>query len=366
VASRDGELVGNDGEEVIHCEQASRLNFAEGGELEVGFHHPELKWDKAEEQAEQDGKIAYLHFDAKYRIDQLKQVFGSAEESDLDRQEAKSTGTVKNADLYKMHTYNEAIRRTVGSYVLYPGTDSKASYEEQGSARNIYRRYHEIIPGIGAFAVKPKGGNGDQDALGVGCLTQFVNDFLNHQLSKFTQRYRFNYWTETTIRDQSADYSRALLDFEFAAKPPKDTQLLLGFVREEQAAEACRNASVFFCHAVEWKAGAPRNPDGSGEPGTPTDLDFDPFRSDLFTAYCQNTTAPWVAVVKEVKLVTAAERADELHLRLNQMNAAYYYRFQLENIQTVSSRDVSPLVHRRPGKPIARPLSEFAFCNRVS
>lgn len=167
------------------------------------------------------------------------------------------------------------------------------------------------------------------------------------------------------IREQPAEYSRALLDFQFPAKPPKDTQLLLGFVRDEQGAEACCKASVFFCHAVEWKSGIPRNPDGSGEPGPTTDLDFDPFRSDLFTAYCQNTTAPWVAVVKEVKLVTAAERAQELQEPLTQMNAAYYYRFYLENIQTISRRNVSSLVHRRPGKPIARPLSEFADCSPV-
>ena len=29
---------------------------------------------------------------------------------------SRAAGTVKNVDLYKMHTYNEAIRRTVGSY----------------------------------------------------------------------------------------------------------------------------------------------------------------------------------------------------------------------------------------------------------
>ena len=82
-------------------------------------------WRKAEDLAEAAGTISYLHFDAKYRIDKLKDLFGATEETDADRQEAKTTGTVKNADLYKMHTYNEAIRRTVGSFVLYPGTDTR-------------------------------------------------------------------------------------------------------------------------------------------------------------------------------------------------------------------------------------------------
>jgi PD-(D/E)XK nuclease superfamily len=306
-----------------------------------------------------------------YRIDKLKEIFGAAPETDQDRQESKATGTVKNADLYKMHTYNEAIRRTVGSYVLYPGTDSQSTSLDDTSDRNVYRRYHELIPGIGAFAIKPRAGNGDQGAHGIGCLKTFLHDFLTHQASRFTQTFRINYWTHETIKEPPlADSHQAYaLGGPTATapepKPPKDTQLLLGFVRDERAAEACRNASVFFCHAVEWRSGVPRNPDGSGEPGTPTGLNFDPFRSDLFAAYCQNTTAPWVAEVKEVRLVSAAERARELTQPLTQMNAAYYYRFQLHSIRTAPRRNVSDIVHHRPGKPIACPLSEFARCSPV-
>ena len=315
-----------------------------------------VRWQKAEELAEAAGTISYLHFDAKYRIDKLKDLFGATEETDEDRQEAKSTGTVKNADLYKMHTYNEAIRRTVGSFVLYPGTDTTPNYQDSGKDRNIYRRYHEIIPGIGAFALKPKVGNGNHDVLGLECLHDFLADFLTHQLSKFTQSHRVHFWTHQTIREEPAEYATASLDFRFLAKPPSDTQVLLGFVRDEQGSEACREASVFFCHAVEWRA------DASSEPGTPTDLGFDPFRSDLFVAYAQNASAPWVAKVKQVRLVTAAERSHEVSQPLTNMKAAYYYRFQLYDIQDISRRDVAGLIHRRPGKPIARPLSEFATC----
>ena len=159
-------------------------------------------WRKAEELAEADGTISYLHFDAKYRIDRLKELFGAIEETEIDRKEAKTTGTVKNADLYKMHTYNEAIRRTVGSYVLYPGSDARSDYRDSGDNRNVYRRYHEIIPGIGAFALKPKAGSDNVDVGGVECLRRFFHDFLVHQLSKFTQYYRCNYWTQSTIREQ--------------------------------------------------------------------------------------------------------------------------------------------------------------------
>jgi predicted component of viral defense system (DUF524 family) len=316
-------------------------------------------WRKAEDLAEVAGTISYLHFDAKYRIDKLKDLFGATEETDADRQEAKSTGTVKNADLYKMHTYNEAIRRTVGSFVLYPGTDFKTDYKNDEDMRSIYRRYHEIIPGIGAFAIKPRAANGNQDAHGLGCLRTFLEDFLKHQVSKFTQSHRINFWTHETLRESPAAYTTAMQDFQFSAKPPKDTQVLLGFVRDEEGSEACRKASVFFCHAVE------RNVAASWELGAPTDLDFDPFRSDLFLAYAQNRSASWIAEVEKVRLVTAAERAAELGTPVADMKAAYYYRFQLANIRDIAPRDVFELVYRRPGKPIAKTLSELAACPRA-
>ena len=42
------------------------------------------------------------------------------EEVEDDKQDSV-INTYKRGDLLKMHTYNDAIRRTVGSYVLYPG-----------------------------------------------------------------------------------------------------------------------------------------------------------------------------------------------------------------------------------------------------
>ena len=44
-----------------------------------------------------------------------------------------------------MHAYKDAIRRTGGAYILYPGTDNQ----------NPLKGFHEIIPGLGAFAIRP-------------------------------------------------------------------------------------------------------------------------------------------------------------------------------------------------------------------
>ena len=66
--------------------------------------------------------------------------------------------------------------------------------------------------------------------------------------------------------------------------------------------------------------------------------------------------------MKEVKLVSAQERADELDRPLKDMKAAYYYRFELDEIEETDARDVTGLVARRPGRPRACRLSEFALC----
>jgi predicted component of viral defense system (DUF524 family) len=314
-------------------------------------------WAAAERKAEAEGKIAYLHFDAKYRVDNLAEVFGEQESESVDaRGEAKATGTVKNADLYKMHTYNEAIRRSVGSYVLYPGDDPK---NQRG--KNRFERYKEIVPGIGAFALKPKSGDGVEPE-GLPFVLQFISDLLNHQLSKFTQSYRISYWTETTLRESPPDYQARLVNFTFDAKPPKDTQVLLGFIHDAGGADACRDTKTFFCRAVEWSKISSRSPDGSGASGEPSNLGFDPFRSDLLVTYHRARSTPWVAKVIEVRLVAAAERAAEIGRNLKEMNASYYYRFQLGDFHATQSRDVSSIVQRRPGKPVACRLNDFAAC----
>lgn len=308
-------------------------------------------WARAETDAEADGRIAYLHFDAKYRVENLAGIFGDQSlESEEARLESKASGTFKNADLYKMHTYNEAIRRSVGSYVLYPGDDPR---NESGA--NRFERYREIVPGIGAFALKPEQGGG-VESKGLDFVLGFVSDILEHQASRLTQSYRINYWTEDTIRETSGQDEIGSLEFSFDAKPPKDAQVLLGFVRDDDDARSCRETATFYCHAIEYQNSV------DGEPGQPTDLDFDPFRSDLLVVYHQGLSAPWIAAVREVSLISAEDRAVELGRAPSEMGAAYYYRFQLADFEDALIRDVRPLVRRRPGRPVACRLVDFAEC----
>jgi len=91
-----------------------------------------------------NGSISYLHFDAKFRI---QKVDINKTDPDKDEQDELSA---KPSDIYKMHTYNEAIRGTAASVILFPGNTN-----EEGKLNESYRKYFEVIPGVGALAIKP-------------------------------------------------------------------------------------------------------------------------------------------------------------------------------------------------------------------
>ena len=91
-----------------------------------------------------DNQSFLLHFDAKYKCD-IKTTF-------------------KSEDIYKMHTYKDAIKDTLGAYVLYPGRKTK-----------IYRESSTILPSVGAFPLTP-GKSVSQDE---NHIENFLNQVLN-------------------------------------------------------------------------------------------------------------------------------------------------------------------------------------------
>lgn len=86
-------------------------------------------------QVEEQELITHIHFDAKYRIENFSALIEKGEDLSDEKLE-QSKGTYKRADMLKMHTYRDAIRRTSGAYVLYPGSDG---------THNI-PGFHEIYP----------------------------------------------------------------------------------------------------------------------------------------------------------------------------------------------------------------------------
>ncbi|MCQ2976136.1 MAG: DUF2357 domain-containing protein [Bacteroidales bacterium] len=130
--------------------------------------------DVSEEEAEKQNIIVHIHFDAKYRVNKIYFQETENEEEFAQEKEQESIGNYKRVDILKMHAYNDAIRRTGGSYVLYPGTEDKT-----------LRGFHEIIPGLGAFSINPN--SYDQDSKE---LKNFLKEILQHFLNRVSQRER--------------------------------------------------------------------------------------------------------------------------------------------------------------------------------
>lgn len=196
------------------------------------------RWDQAEQIAEAAGRIAYLHFDAKYRVDDLKELFPADSSALLEEEEtSKATNTYRRADLYKMHTYNDAIRRTVGSYVLYPGN---------GTAEASFSKYHELLPGLGAFAVSPSSA-GDSGKT----VARFIKEVLTAQHDRFSQLARIEYWTHDTVKEQPAAYvtdgSKILARLE---KPPADESVVLVPFRSRPWMKLASIHGFVWFHAV--------------------------------------------------------------------------------------------------------------------
>lgn len=132
-------------------------------------------------KAEEENTIVHLHFDAKYRLDKvlLKDV-SKVDDTTLDQEKEQSEMDIyKRGDLLKMHAYKDAIRRTAGAYILYPGGNDGGSCSE-----NITEGFHEILPGLGAFCVAPGRYEDDQTKR----LCDFIREVVAHFLDRTTER----------------------------------------------------------------------------------------------------------------------------------------------------------------------------------
>ncbi len=193
-----------------------------------------------EAQAEAQELMVHVHFDAKYRLEQAASLLSSptdaqgtddetvATEEDEIKQ-AEASGTYKRADLLKMHAYRDAIRRSHGAYVVYPG-DKQDGEPFQG--------FHEVLPGLGAFALRP--GNGTQ------ALQKFLCDVVAHVCDRTTARERQTYEAFKSYQHKDKGFplneeKRELYNTmpekweqDQRHTPPADTQVLVGWCKDKQ------------------------------------------------------------------------------------------------------------------------------------
>ena len=181
------------------------------------------------EQAEQEDLIVHIHFDAKYRVNKID--FGvddsmndeQMSEALLNEKKEQEEGIYKRADLLKMHAYKDAIRRTSGAYILYPGT-----------VQRRLRGFHEIIPGLGAFCLTPS--NYDEELF---TLQIFLLKIVDHMLDRTSQRERMSYYTNIVYNTPS---KRVLSQMPEAVGEnrdflPDETWVVMGYVKDEKQLE---------------------------------------------------------------------------------------------------------------------------------
>lgn len=144
--------------------------------------------DIDENQAEREDLIVHIHFDAKYKLHKilLNNDEEETEETLNEEKKQQELGIYKDVDLYKMHTYKDAIRRTGGAYILYPGDVNKKM-----------KGYHEIIPGLGAFSIKPNTSEADMEP-----LKNFIKEVVIHLLDRTSQREKIAFYRHKTYVDK--------------------------------------------------------------------------------------------------------------------------------------------------------------------
>lgn len=137
----------------------------------------EHKHDRGEQTAEELKLITHVHFDAKYKAESVK-YFLQEMKSDTSEQPVSEDTTFKRIDLLKMHSYRDAIRRTGGAYILYPGNESKKLCG-----------FHELLPGLGAFSLRPETlNNGTRD------ITLFLQDLVKLLCDRISQWEQTGYY----------------------------------------------------------------------------------------------------------------------------------------------------------------------------
>lgn len=189
------------------------------------------------EQAEREDLIVHIHFDTKYRLDRIDLGLDDSTNEEqisdalLNEKKEQEEGVYKRADLLKMHAYKDAIRRTSGAYIIYPGT-----------VQSCLRGFHEIIPGLGAFCLTPS--NYDEELI---TLQVFLLKIVEHMLDRTSQRERISYYTNNVYNTPS------MIIHERMPEPagdnrdflPDETWVVLGYVKNDKHLEWIRKTGLY-------------------------------------------------------------------------------------------------------------------------
>ena len=172
--------------------------------------------------AEKTELITHIHFDAKYKVnnfyDLVKEIETEEELNNVKIDERK--GTFKNVDLLKMHAYKDAIRRTGGAYVLYPGEGKDKPF----------RGFHELIPGLGAFVIKPNKENKDKKH-----LKTFIRNVIANFIDRASQREHVAVKVYDIHKNNKSDTLKEPIPEYIDGKKliPSEVFVLVGYYKDE-------------------------------------------------------------------------------------------------------------------------------------
>lgn len=174
-----------------------------------------------ETQAEAKEQIVHIHFDAKYKIANINQILENKQDDELnDEKKDNLKGIYKNADLLKMHAYKDAIRRTSGAYVLYPGDTNKR-----------IRGFHEVLPGLGAFPIKPSENTNETIH-----LENFLKEVLRHFLNNASQRENISAKAYNIYKSDTPNIIKEPIPEYINGEKliPDETHVLVGFYNDKK------------------------------------------------------------------------------------------------------------------------------------
>jgi predicted component of viral defense system (DUF524 family) len=205
--------------------------------------HPDYTltfWPEELEEAEAERRelLVHVHFDAKYRVDDIEGLFGADGADDVDDE---AEGNYKRQDLLKMHAYRDAIKRSQGAYVLYPG---------RSNAPVKFKGFHEILPGLGAFGVAP---DENGTAQGLASLEIFLDEVLSHLSNRTTSLERSSYHVAESymLKEAPVPYGALRLQetdifgADYRALPPAEHMVLVAWYRNDDQLSLARAQDGF-------------------------------------------------------------------------------------------------------------------------
>ncbi|PYS82863.1 MAG: hypothetical protein DMF70_07470 [Acidobacteria bacterium] len=217
--------------------------------------HPDYTftfWPEGMEEAEAERleSLVHVHFDAKYRVESIEGLFGGNATDEVDEEQDDN---YKRQDLLKMHAYRDAIKRSHGAYVLYPGRRS--------SSVTFRGFFHEILPGLGAFAIAP---DESGDAQGMQALEEFLDEVLLHLANRTTAQERISYHVSEAYRlhEPAVAYGAVTLPEkdiyaeEFRAPPPAEDMVLFAWYRTDAQRHLAESNEGFAYVRLGLRAGA--------------------------------------------------------------------------------------------------------------